>query len=197
MYFRKFGFIKTFVHIWRMSNDLIPAEFLDPAFRLNEREKKFCVLVSEGATNAEATVGAGYSASDPANYALQLKRKKKIKDEILRLVAEREGYAKVDEIRVLKEFMTIVNADIADYIDDDGFLFSPERIKELPPHKTKAIQSIKQTVDKGKVVTEVKLYDKLTALDKIAKHVNFYKDEGEEKNQVINLVLPGALLKIS
>lgn len=182
----------------RMEEGLIPAHLLEPALKLSDRERKFCEGIAEGLSGAEAIREAGYTISTPSKYATELRRKKKINDEILRLVAEREGYAKVDETRVLKEFMTIVNADIADYIDDDGFLFSPEKLKEMPPHKTRAIQSIKQTVDKGKVVTEVKLYDKLVALDKVARHVNFYKDDEEgNKKPVVNLVLPGALVNIS
>lgn len=179
-----------------MSTELIPAELLDPAFRLSEREQKFCDLIADGAGYAEAAIGAGYSPSHAAKYSRELRNKKKIQNEILRQVAEREGYAKVDDLRVLKELMTIVNADIGDYIDEDGFVFSPEVLKNLPPHKTKAIQSIKQTVDKGKVVTEVKMYDKLSAIDKVARHVGFYRDE-QEQNRVININLPGGLINIS
>lgn len=181
-----------------MSTELIPAHLLDRTLQLNDREKKFCENIAEGMSGAEAVRMAGYTIENATRYAGELQRKKKIKDEILRLVAEREGYAKIDNARVLKEFMTIVNADIADYIDEDGFLFSPEKIKDLPAHKTKAIQSIKQTIDKGKVVTEVRMYDKLTALDKVARHIDFYKDDDEgKKAPTINLVLPNALINIS
>lgn len=177
--------------------ELITDAILDPALKLNERERKFCDAVADGASVSEAVTMAGYESKIPSRYGRELMAKRKIRDEVQRLIAEREGYAKIDEVRVLKEFMTIVNADIADYIDEDGMLFSPEQLKELPAHKTRAIQSIKQTVGKSGVTTEVKLYDKLTAIDKVARHVGFYRDEEVDKKPTINLVLPGALLNIS
>lgn len=183
-----------------MSMDLIPAEALEPILKLSDRERKFCELIADGENGSDAIKLAGYTTQSPSKYARELRNKSKIKNEIIRLIAEREGYVKVDESRVLKEFMTIINADITDYIDDDGHLFSPEVLKELPPHKSKAIKAVKQTIDTktGKILTEVVLYDKLIALDKVARHVNFYKDDEDgNKQPIVNLVLPGALLNIS
>lgn len=180
-----------------MQENLITKEMLDPSLRLNDREKRFCELVAEGHSGAEAVRLAGYSPYAPKRYAQELRKRKKISDEILRLVAEREGYTKIDDQRLVKEFMTIVNADIADYINEDGAIMDPKTIKSLPPHKTKPIQSIKQTVTKTGVTTEIKLYDKQVALDKLARHANFYRAEESEKTPVVNLVLPGALLNIS
>lgn len=178
---------------------MIPISALSPVLNLNPREAKFCEYIADGESGAEAVRKAGYESKTPGRYAMELKAKPKIREEIMRQVAEREGYVKVDESRVLKEFMTIVNSDISDFIDEDGYLFSPEVLKDLPPHKTKAIQSIKQRILKdGSVETEVRMYDKLNALDKVARHVNFYQDEDDGKKQpIVNLVLPGALLNIS
>lgn len=181
------------------SLELIPDALLTPVLKLNDREQKFCELVADGHSWSDAVREAGYNSTNPARYARELRDKQKIRNEISRLVAEREGFVKVDDARVLKELMGIINADISDFIDEDGYLFSPEVLRNMPPHKTKAIQSIKQTIAKdGSVVTEVKLYDKLSAIDKVAKHVKFYKDEEDpDSKKVINLILPGTIVNIS
>lgn len=82
----------------------------------------------------------------------------------------------VTQERVIGELAAIAFADVADYvqiIDNGGFpMVQLTPTKSIPTHKRAAIAGIKQ----GANGIEVKLYDKLVALDKLGQHLGLFNN---------------------
>lgn len=76
---------------------------------------------------------------------------------------------------IFSELLKIATVNIQDAYKDGEMM----KVEELPRHIADAIQEIKTTYDpKSKTTTTtVKLYNKLQALDMLAKHVGFYNEQ--------------------
>lgn len=87
----------------------------------------------------------------------------------------------VTQDKVVQELAAIAFADIADYVQvkDHGGLPMVEIVptEDIPADKRAAIASIKQ----GNNGIEVKLHNKLDALDKLGRHLGMFKDKADEE----------------
>jgi hypothetical protein len=97
----------------------------------------------------------------------------------------------IKEENVLLELMNWLRADATDFIG-----LTPDQLRDLPSEVRRCIQSVnyKETefIDKNgnKKVTrhcEVKIIDKLRALEMINKHINFYEADNASKSRSIDL----------
>lgn len=74
--------------------------------------------------------------------------------------------------RTLKELAYVMNSDITDFFDINGFFYTFKDFKKLPPEMTKAIQSFKQNITKeGDVKIELRLHSKMEAIKTAAQHL--------------------------
>lgn len=92
---------------------------------------------------------------------------------------------------VFSELLKIATVNIQDAYKDGELM----EVEELPRHIADAIQEIKTTYDPktNATSTTIKLYNKLQALDMLAKHVGFYnehivKDVDGEKKLLVKIV---------
>ena len=87
----------------------------------------------------------------------------------------------VTQDKVVQELAAIAFADIADYVQvkayDDSPIVEIIPTGEIPRDKRAAIASIKQ----GNNGIEVKLHNKLDALDKLGRHLGMFKDKADEE----------------
>lgn len=76
----------------------------------------------------------------------------------------------LDMDRIIKELAMITQSDITDYFDNvGGRMLTFKDIHELPAEKTRCIQSMKETISAlGGITYEIKLYDKLKAIQLVA-----------------------------
>ena len=93
---------------------------------------------------------------------------------------ELQQRTEITQDKVVQELAAIAFADIADYVQvkDHGGLPMVEITPtgDIPVSKRAAIASIKQ----GNNGIEVKLHNKLDALDKLGRHLGMFKDKAEE-----------------
>jgi phage terminase small subunit len=107
-------------------------------------------------------------------------------------------------IQVLRELIQFSFSDITDYMD-----LTVEELKDLPGDLRRCIQTFKKKTTrylprgakKGEEVEdttiEIKLFDKMKALEMINKHIGFYSEDNKQKTPNINLTnLPQATLNI-
>ena len=89
----------------------------------------------------------------------------------------------VTQERVIGELAAIAFADVADYvqiINEDGFpMVQLTPTKDIPANKRAAIASIKQ----GNNGIEVKLHNKLDALDKLGRHLGLFKEHDQDTEE--------------
>lgn len=162
---------------------------------MTDKQLKFCLeyLVDLNATAAAKR--AGYSEKTAASIGQENLIKPEIQEEIQRQQDKRSNRTQITADIVLQELAKIGFSDVTDYVtvEEKGIKF-----KQIDPLKSGAISEISSSETQFGTNIKFKLYDKLNALDKIARHLGgFYKDKEEEQapDRVVKIVF-GDLDKI-
>lgn len=152
--------------------------------KLTNKQKRFIeeYLIDLNAT--QASIRAGYSPETAKEIGCENLTKPNIKNEIDKAIAERSRRTGINQDRVLREIAKIAFVNPSDVInfnqatvkenasDDDLAVISGIKIKSIP-------------TDDGNIQErEVKLYDKLKALDMLGKHLGMFTDKIELKGDM-------------
>lgn len=156
---------------------------------LTDRQQAF---VDEYLKDLNATAAykrAGYKAQGRAaeNNASRLLGNAGVKAAIEAAQAERAQRVKVEGDDVLRELLRVALSDIGQVLDFSGTDPHLRPCRDIPEAARRAIAAVKvrrYTEGRGDdarevEVTEFKLWDKLAALDKLAKHLGLLKDRVE------------------
>jgi hypothetical protein len=146
---------------------------------LTPKQQAFCdeYLVDRNAT--AAALRAGYARSIALNgYLMTIPKIKQYLKNHSEAAAEK---AQVSHDMILRELCKIAFGNMRDYFLPEGGL---KPAHELTDDQAAALWSTSIT-DSGsgggtQTITKIRMYNKLTALDKIAKHLNFYQP-GEQR----------------
>ena len=143
---------------------------------LNPKQNRFCeeYLIDLNAT--QAAIRAGYSVKTAGSIGEENLKKPEISRRIEQLKAERSRRTGITADRVLQELAKIAFVNPADVIDTET-----ATIKSTDPNDTAAIASIRQKTFPTKagnegIEREIKLYDKIRALELLGKHVGLFTD---------------------
>ena len=141
-------------------------------------------LVDFNAT--QAAIRAGYSKKTAAFIGAENLKKPKIAEEIARRQKDLQRRTEVTQDRVVKELARVAFADASDYVcvetltyeNEDGTVspiqvVSPKDTDTLSDDQRAAIASIKQ----GANGVEVKLCDKIKALELLGRHIGMFSDK--------------------
>ncbi|GGE55648.1 phage terminase small subunit [Agaricicola taiwanensis] len=145
------------------------------------RHERFAQLVALGKPVVQAYGDAGYRP-DTSNSS-KLKAREEVGARIAELTAEGAARAEVDITRVLTELMRLATSDLRQAFDAEGNLKDPSQWDddfaasiasiEVVSRAAKADESGKRGVE---YVHKIKTWDKISALDKIARHLGLYND---------------------
>lgn len=143
----------------------------------------------------QAAIRAGYSAKTAEATAARLLRNVKVQAEIARRQKDLQRRTEVSQERVVKELARVAFADATDYVQvetrtvekNDGTELSYQAVTltetaELSADQRAAIAGIKQ----GANGVEVKLHDKIKALELLGRHIGMFNDKLEVKATVEN-----------
>ncbi len=148
----------------------------DLAVFLTPKQRAFCdeYMIDRNAT--AAALRAGYSQSIALNgYLMTIPKIKQCLQSRCQVATDK---ALVTHDMVLRELCKIAFGNMRDYFLDDGGL---KPIHQLTEDQAAALWSTSVTAAAdGTATTKIRVYSKLAALDKIAKHLNFY---GPGKNE--------------
>ena len=146
-------------------------EFLTP------KQQVFCDEYLQDMNATRAALVAGYARSVALNGQVMLMPK--IQMYLKSRMEERSAKARFSADRVLEELGKIAFANMADYFDGNGDMKS---MHEINDDAKAALWSVSvgdagsgSTATGGMV--KFRMYNKLAALDKIAKHIGLYKPE--------------------
>lgn len=153
--------------------------------KLTEKQQRFVdeYLIDLNAT--QAAIRAGYSAKNADKIGSELLGKTRVAEAISEKMADRSKRTGVNQDRVVLELAKIAFVNAADVIDPES-----ATIKEgATSDDTAAIQSVKVKVIPGKkgegVEREIRLNDKLKALELLGKHLGMWNDKLD-----VNLNIP-------
>ena len=146
------------------------------AKQLTEKQKRFAeeYLVDLNAT--QAAIRAGYSPDTANEQGSRLLANVNIKNTVDKMIAERSRRTGINADRVIREIAKIAFVNAGEIVDLDTALL----MDKISDDDMAAIQSVKvKTFGEDGVEREVKLADKLKALELLGKHLGLFKDKLE------------------
>ncbi len=150
--------------------------------KLTEKQQRFVdeYLIDLNAT--QAAIRTGYSVKTANEQGARLLANVSIQQKIAEKMAERSKRTGVNQDRVVLELAKIAFVNAADVIDPES-----ATIKEGATNDdTAAIQSVKVKKGKGEgVEREIRLNDKLKALELLGKHLGMWNDKTD-----VNINIP-------
>lgn len=145
--------------------------------KLTPKQQAFVAeyLVDLNAT--QAAIRAGYSVKNADKIGSELLGKTRVKNAIDKAMAERSRRTGINQDRVLRELAKIAFVNASDVINMDEATIRDDANRE----DTAAIASVKVKTIPGEdgdiVEREVKIYDKLKALELLGKHLGMFTDK--------------------
>ena len=143
---------------------------------MTEKQKRFVeeYLIDLNAT--QAAIRAGYSPLTARDIGCENLTKPNIQEAIDKAIAERSRRTGVNADRVVRELAKIAFVNAGEVIDFDTAIL----MDKISEDDMAAIQSVKvKTFGEDGVEREVKLADKLKALELLGKHLGLFKDKVE------------------
>ena len=163
---------------------------------MTKKQKRFIeeYLIDLNAT--QAAIRAGYSPDSAADIGSENLRKPDIRARIDKAMAERSKRTGVSADRVVLELAKIAFINAIDVVDPKTATVRPD----AAPEDTAVIQSVKvkkSYSETGEMTErEIKMADKLKALELLGKHLGMFKDKMEisgsldtEKTKLDDLLL--------
>ncbi|MFT5659721.1 MAG: phage terminase small subunit [Sulfurimonas sp.] len=160
--------------------------------KITDKQEIFCkeYLIDLNAT--QSAIRAGYSEKTAIAQSSRLLVNVNIQNHIQELMLKRSERTQVTADMVIKEICKTAFHDIRSLYDKNGQLVP---VKELDDSSASAISSFKSKREyQGKdeegnaeyaIIDEYKRFDKLRALDMLAKHLGLYGKDNSQQNNVI------------
>lgn len=154
------------------------------ASALTPQQERFCQEYIIDLNGLQAAIRAGYSDKAAKEQASRLLTKANVRARVAELQQTVADKAGISALWVLEEFKKVAGADTRALFDENGNLLA---IKDLPDDVAAAISSIEveRRVDghgeDAEVyhVHKIKRWDKLRALESLAKHLGLLVDKTE------------------
>lgn len=143
---------------------------------LTAKQQRFVEEYLTDLNATQAAIRAGYSVKNAAKIASQLLDKTRVKNAIDKAMAERSRRTGITQDRVLRELAKVAFVNATDVINMDEATIRGDANRE----DTAAIASVKvKTIptEAGEITErEVKVYDKIKALELLGKHLGMFTD---------------------
>lgn len=161
------------------------------AAQMTEKQRRFCdeYLIDLNATRAYKAAYPSVKKDESAHAcAAKLLRKATVKSYLDERIRERQKRTEITQDRVLREIAAIAFADIGDVVSVSGGAVCLVDTDGLPEEKRKMISGIKE----GREGVEVKMYDRLKALELLGKHLGMFDDKRDaERREPVTITFEG------
>ncbi|MDR3779345.1 MAG: terminase small subunit [Candidatus Copromonas sp.] len=147
---------------------------------LSEQRKRFVDEYLIDLNGTQAAIRAGYSPKTAQEQASRLLSNVMVRAEIEKKMAERSKRIGINQDRILMELAKIALVNAGDVIDfENAKILEDAREDDLAAVASVKIKTIPGKGGKNGVEREVKLYDKLRALELAGKHLGMFKEKVE------------------
>lgn len=145
--------------------------------RLTPRQSAFVREYLVDLNAAQAAVRAGYSARAAASCGPRLLKSPQVLAAVAQAQKERAQRLEVSADDVLRELVRIARVDVGEAFDDNGRL---RPFRDIPEDTRRAISAVDvEELDEGGLLKKVKCWDKVKALELLAKHLGLLRDKVE------------------
>jgi phage terminase small subunit len=158
-----------------------------------DQHKRFADKYFETLNASLSAEYAGFAADSSKQEGWRLLQRDDIQEYISRLqtlLAEKTG---ISQQKVLQEIAKIAFSDIRKYYQDDNNL---KPICDLDDNEAAALASVKsyeETMPGTDIIIgfnkEIKMYDKLAGLEKLARHLGLYEKDNDQRKPINNVNL--------
>lgn len=151
---------------------------------MTNKQKRFCeeYLIDLNAT--QAAIRAGYSAKSAHSIATENMQKPAVRARIDEALAARSKRTGVNADRVVRELARVAFVNPTDVINMDSATLKADATND----DTAAVASVKvktiPTADGQGVEREIKMADKLKALELLGRHLGMFTDKVEHSGQI-------------
>lgn len=150
----------------------------------NARHELFAQGIAKGQSQIDACKAAGYEPHDSA--ATRLSDDPAVAARVEELIHDAARVAGIDAVRTIKELGRIGFSDLRNAFDSAGRLKTPEDWTDDFAASVASVKVVTRNVGKTaeglpevEYVTEIKQWDKNSALEKLAKHLGILVDRKE------------------
>ena len=157
---------------------------------LTPKQKRFCQEYVIDLNGTQAAIRAGYSPNTANEQASQHLAKLNVQNYIQSLQEKIQKRTEITADMVVRELAKIGFSNIQDLIEQGN---STKDLSEIEKEKAASVSGIKVTTTSGgtgentwtREQVEFKLYDKVSALEKLGKHLGIFEKDNRQKNIVI------------
>lgn len=154
--------------------------------KLTDKQERFCQEYLIDLNAKQAAIRAGYSADTAEVQGSRLLSNAKVQEYISARQHKIANKLEVTAERTLLEYARIAYSDVRNLYDESGRL---KPISELDEDTARTISSVEtdEIKDEGNYigdVRKVKLWNKLGALDSLAKHLGLFEIDNKQKTPV-------------
>lgn len=154
--------------------------------KLTDRQERFCREYVVDLNATQAAIRAGYSANTAGQIAEQNLKKLQVKKKIAKLQAEIAKRTEITADMVVRELAAIGFADVRECFDQHGNILNPKRLPDSIAKVVAGIDVIE--VKKDVKVKKLKLWNKVAALESLAKHLGMYQQDSGATAININVI---------
>jgi len=145
---------------------------------LTDKQKRFCEEYVIDFNGLQAAIRAGYAKNSAAGQASELLTKPNISSYVKQLQSKLGEACSVSAQDIIEELKKIAFSDI------NNLLSAGNTIKDITTLENRisaAVSSIKVTEKPdGTQNVELKLHDKLSGIDKLARHIGLYEKDNKQ-----------------
>lgn len=147
---------------------------------LTPRQAAFAAAYAKHGVAERAAVEAGYSKKTSGAQASRMLRNDGVRSMIADLQAKATAVAEVDVARVVQELSIIGFSDLAEFAtwSENGIVVKDS--ETLDPVRRRAVVEVSQ----GQHGVKIKLADKNSALEKLARYLSMFVDKVEHSGEV-------------
>ena len=157
---------------------------------MTNKQERFCEEYMIDLNATQAAIRAGYSPKSAHSIATETLQKPAVRARIDKALAAQSRRTGVTADRVVRELARVAFANSQDVIDYDDATVKPEAVRD----DTAAVASVRvktiPTKDGPGVEREVKMHDKLKALELLGKRLGLFTDNvnlsGEGVVQIVD-----------
>lgn len=154
--------------------------------KLTDRQERFCLEYVVDLNAAQAAIRSGYSPNGAAVNASKLLTNHNIKKKIAQLQAEIAKRTEITADMVVRELAAIGFADVRECFDQHGNIMNPKKLPDSIARVVAGIDLIE--VKKDVKVKKLKLWNKVAALESLAKHLGMYQQDAGATAININVI---------
>ena len=150
---------------------------------MTDKQKRFCEEYMIDLNATQAAIRAGYSPKTAQQTSHENLLKPVIQNYIAQLQAEQSRRTGVSADRVVRELARIAFVNASDLIDPETASVKLDASRD----DLAAVQSIKvKTFGEDGLEHEVKLADKLKALDLLGRHLGMFSNSSDDSTEQLN-----------